>query len=254
MTSDDAAYSSSWQRVDLQNGVHFHRARYGDTLKDVTQDALFRFQCEIDTGHADGKRFKGHYLDNPLLIVECHPRHLRPLTHEEKMHSNADLQMSLPQSASRSRSRTPPRAGECAGCVRRTIENPTARQGTPVRDSNALVSRPQQVERAKHYFGSTSRNQREQVHEFALQTNNTLADLKRVGKSLGLRVTQTARGEFARNLPVCPRIGFGLKRRAILVLRSRNIIVRTHLFKFGFHVQTGFYEPSMSSAPLVLYL
>ena len=89
-----------------------------------------------------------------------------------------------------------------------------------MRDSNTLVSRPQQVERVQHYFGSTSRNQIEQVQEFALQTNNTLAYLKRVGKSLGLRVTQTARGEYARNLPVCPRIGFGIKRRAVLVLKA----------------------------------
>ena len=136
----------------------------------------------------------------------------------------------------------------CAGCVRRMNENPTALQDTPERDSNALVSRPEQVARVKHYFGSTSPTQFVQVQEFALQTNNTLAYLKRVGKSLGLRVTQTARGEFTRNLPVCPRIGFGLKRRAILVLKSRNIRVQTHLFKFGFHVQTGFYEPSTSSA------
>jgi len=127
--------------------------------------------------------------------------------------------------------------------------NPAAGQGTPARDSNALVSRPQKVERVNHYFGSTSRNQLEQVQEFVLQTNNSLAYLKRIDKSLGLRVTQTGRGEFARNLPVCPRISFGLKRRAILVLTSRNIRVQTHLFKFGFHVQTGFYEPSTSSAP-----
>jgi len=232
--------------VDLHGRLHFYRARFGDILKDVTLDELFRFQCEIDTGHADGKRFKGHYLDNHLYIVDRHPRHLRPLTHEEKIHLNAHL--SLTQSASRSRSHTPPRAGECAGCVTRMNENPTAREVTQVRDSNALVSPPQQVERLKHYFGSTSCNQLLQVQEFALQTNNTLVYLKRVGKSLGLRVTQTGRGVVARNLPVCPRIGFGLKRRANLVLKSRNIRVQNHLFKFGFHVQTGFYEPSTSSA------
>ena len=240
--------STAWWRVeDLHGTPHFYRASYGDTLKDVTLDELFHFQCEIDTGHADGKRFKGHYLDNHLLIVERHPRHLRPLTHEEKRQANRCL--SLTQSASRNWSRTPPRAGECAACVRRTNENPTTRQGTPpVRDSNTSVSRAQQLEMETHYFGSSSRNQIVQVQEFALQTNNTLAYLKRVGKSLGLRVTQTARGEYARNLPVCPRIGFGIKRRAIQVLKSRNIRVQTHLFKFGFHVQTGFYEPSTSSA------
>ena len=156
---------------------HLYQALYGDTLKDVSLDELFHFQCEIDTGHADGKRFKGHYLDNPLLIVERHPRHLRPLTREEKRQANRCL--SLTQSTSRNRSHTPARAGECAGCVRRMNENPTTRQDTPpVRDSNTLVSRPQQVERVQHYFGSTSRNQIEQVQEFALQTNNTLAYLK----------------------------------------------------------------------------
>ena len=237
--------STAWWRVeDLHGTPHFYRASYGDTLKDVTLDELFHFQCEIDTGHADGKRFKGHYLDNPRLIVERHPRHLRPLTREEKIHANRNL--SLTQSANWSH--TPPRAGECAGCVTRMNENPTAREVTQVRDSNAFVSPRQQVERLKHYFGSTSCNQLLEVQEFALRTNNTLAYLKRVGKSLGLRVTQTGRGEVARNLPVCPRIAFGLKKRANLVLKSRNITVQTHLFRFGFHVQTGFYEPSTSFA------
>ena len=171
MTSGDAGYSSSWQRVDLHNRAHFYRARYGDTLKDVSLDELFHFQCEIDTGHADGQRFKGHYLDNPSLIVERHPRHLRPLTREEKRQTNRCL--SLTQSASRNRSHTPARAGECAGCVRRMNENPTTRQDTlPVCDSNTLVSRPQQVECVQHYFDSTSRNQIEQVQEFALPTCN----------------------------------------------------------------------------------
>ena len=239
--------STTWWRVeDLHGTPHFYRASYGDTLKDVTLDELFHFQCEIDTGHADGKRFKGHYLDNHLYIVERHPRHLRPLTREEKIQGNRNL--SLTQSANWSR--TPPRAGECGGCVRRMNENPTAREVTQVRDSNAVVSPPQQVERLKHYFGSTSTscNQLLQVQAFALRTTNTLAYLKRVGKSLGLRVTQTGRGEVARNLPVCPRIAFGLKKRANLVLKSRNITVQTHLFRFGFHVQTGFYEPSTSFA------
>ena len=246
MRSGDASSRSWWQRRDMHGRPHLYQALYGDTLKDVSLDELFHFQCEIDTGHADGKRFKGHYLDNHLYIVERHPRHLRPLTREEKIQGNRNL--SLTQSANWSR--TPPRAGECGGCVRRMNENPTAREVTQVRDSNAVVSPPQQVERLKHYFGSTSTscNQLLQVQEFALRTTNTLAYLKRVGKSLGFRVTQTGRGEVARNLPVCPRIAFGLKKRANLVLKSRNITVQTHLFRFGFHVQTGFYEPSTSFA------
>ena len=84
-------------------------------------------------------------------------------------------------------------------------ENPTAREVTQVCDSNALVSPPQQVERLKHYFGSTSCNQLLQVEEFALQTTNTLAYLKRVGKSLGFRVTQTAAGGDGFPVPSNPR-------------------------------------------------
>ena len=229
-----------WQHLDGDGRQHLLSARCGDTLKDVTRGSLFHFVCEIDTGQNDGTRFKGHYLDNPLLVVERHPRHLRHLTHEEKIH----VPLSLTHRCS-----TPPRVdGECAGCVRRMNENPSAGSGTPARDSNPGVSRPQQLERIQHYLGSNSPKQLGAVQQFALQSNNTLVHLKRVAKSLGLRVTTAGRGVFARNLPICTRITFGLKTRAVRVLTSRNIRVTANLFKFGFHVLTGFYEPSTSSA------
>ena len=230
--------STWWQRIDGASRQHLHRARSGDTLKDVTQDSFFRFECEIASGHANGRLFKGYYLDAPRVCVERNPRHLRPLTPEEKL-SLPSTQVALKLSKKHGCSTTP-RVGECVGCVRRTSVNPSLRQATATPVLNDGVSRCEPAKISQHYFGNSNPT----VQQFALRTHNTLVHLKRVAKSLCLRVTTAGRGIIARTLPISPRIAFGLKRRAVASLKSRNIQVKSNLFKFGFHVKTGFYEPS----------
>ena len=49
----------------------------GATLMDIRHNKPFRFLCQIEA--ATALLFKGHYLDEPEIIVERSPRHLREL-------------------------------------------------------------------------------------------------------------------------------------------------------------------------------
>ena len=77
-----------------------------------------------------------------------------------------------------------------------------------------------------------------EVEAFALSENNTLDQLKRVAKHLGLRITTTCRA--GRN----DRISFSVKRRVVRTLKAENVVVVENLFKFGMRVRTGFFQPS----------
>ena len=244
MTSVDEV-STWWQHSDGDRRQHLHRVRCGETLKDTTLKRFFRFICEIDTGHGHGALFKGHYLDAPLVSVERHPRHLRPLTQQDK-NNLASEQLLLTDG-----SIATPRVDDCDGCLKRMSVLPSPRShNSPGPDNNPLVLRGEQGQIAQKFYCSATTTA---VQEFALQVHNTLDHLKRVAKTIGLRVLSTGRGTYARNLPICGRITFGLKLKTIMALKARNVKAKEQLFKFAFHVKTGFYEPSKDNAVNVTF-
>ena len=122
------------------------------------------------------------------------------------------------------------------------IPSPSTGQGKPTAVTPRRVSPCERgdIVGAEHFFTRSMTS----LQEFALQINNTLADLKTVGRCLGLRVTTTGRGIHSPTLPICDRIAFGLKARAIASLKVAKVKAKINLFKFGYHTSTGFYQPS----------
>ena len=227
------------------------RAIPGDTLMDVRNHKMFRFMCQIETLTA--YMFKGHYLDEPAVIVERCPRHLRELTELERQNvqhvqnaGGTNLGCTNTPSSSSSRD------VECEGCDKRmSVVNPSPSPGlsvvipspSPGQGEPASVTPPRvsQGDLDQTTFFTINMDS---LQRFVVQHNNTVTDLKTAGRCLGLVVTTSGRGIYSPTLPICGRIAFGLKSRAIKALNAAGVKAKKNLFKFDYHSTTGFYQPS----------
>ena len=212
-----------------------------DILMDLRHKKMFHFLCEILT--RTGYLFKGYYIEEPDVIVERNPRHLRELTELERQ----NVQRAQNVGGTNQATPSPSRDVDCEGCdTRMSVVFPSPMRGngepraiaSPRVSESALVSDCEQTMLSMFAISMTS------LEKFDVEHNKTLADLKTAGRLLGLRVTTTGRGIYSSTLPICGRIAFGLKSRAITALKAAHVKAKINLFKFGYHSTTGFYQPS----------
>ena len=182
MSSGDTPITWRYTNEEGEVNPRLQKAMEGDTLIDLRHNKLFHFLGEIETLTAI--MFKGHYFDEADVILERSPRHLRQLTELERQNMRCTTLGCT--TTVQCRTPSPYRGEECGGCVRMSvIPSPSTGQGKQTAVTPRRVSPCEQGDIIGEHFFTRSMTS---LQEFALQINNTLADLKTVGRCLGLRV------------------------------------------------------------------